>query len=272
MKKIVLIAGLIGFITQLHAQKINIPQGLTFESRTAANMDMEVMGQKVTMVSNSIITANTKEASDTGFVFVNTIKKMMFQMDGMGQQINFDSDRKEDMEGPVGSRMKKVIGSVQEVGVNRNGKVTHLSGSNEIDDKLAEAMNLAGKIIVGTPYYLLIPQTKQHIKVGESWADSTNVSAELMRTVSNYTLKSITPTDITIAHNTILTLNSPIEQQGMTINMNIQGTMKGESVYDKATGLLRTSNSLYDMGGKMEVMGQSMPLILKGTTTLTVSK
>ncbi|HJU46322.1 MAG TPA: DUF6263 family protein, partial [Chitinophagaceae bacterium] len=220
--------------------------------------------------STSIAT-DTKEASDTGFVFTNTIRKMVMKLDGMGQQISFDSDKKEDMEGPLGN-MKELIGSVQEVGVNQKGIVTSLSSHNDASDKFADAMSLAGQIAEGMPYYMLIPQSTREKKPGDSWIDSSGMHADAMQLVSNYTLKNITPTDVTIAFNTTIMLNRPLQQQGMTMDMNLQGHMIGEAVYDKATGLLKTNNANCDMSGKMEAMGQEIPVTLKGTTSFNVKK
>lgn len=272
MKKFFLLAGIIVSAAYTQAQTINIPRGLSFESSGTANMNMEMMGQKMTMISSSSTSTSTKEASDTGFVFTNTIKRIALQMEGIGQHIQFDSDKKEDLETPIGNSVKDIIGSSQEIAVSKQGKITHFSSDKQSSPQLMEAMNFAGQISVGIPYYMLIPSIKNNTKIGDSWVDSSGTSPETMQTVSNYTLKSITDSGITISFVTTLALNRPVEQQGITMNMNLKGNMTGEAVYDKATGLLKSNNALCDMTGKMDVMGQAVPLTIKGNTTLTVKQ
>lgn len=243
MKKIILIASLTTITLCLQAQKINLSKGAAFESVGTSTMNMEVMGQATTMESTATILTDTKEVSDTGFLFSNTTKRMVMKIEGAGQHIHFDSDKKEDREGPMGSSMKDIIGSVQGIRVNKQGKVTGLTENNDNPGHFTDAMNMAGQIVVGMSFYMLVPQNGKTMTIGDAWIDSS--SADAMQSVFQYKLKNITATDITIEFDGKVSLNQT------PMGIILQGTTKGEAVYDPQTGFLKNNRSVNDFSGNM---------------------
>jgi len=102
-----------------HAQKIAVSKGLKLElvSNMKMTMSMEMMGQNI---ENNTETSNTtqielKEVNPSSYLFSNTITKMLMHTSAMGQEMNFDSDKKEDLDGPMGAGMKNVLNIPQEI-------------------------------------------------------------------------------------------------------------------------------------------------------------
>ncbi|MBC8032674.1 MAG: hypothetical protein H7Y03_00905 [Chitinophagaceae bacterium] len=263
-------------IYSAHAQKIVVSDGQKFELVTLTKMDMnmEAMGtpQKVITETTIIAIVESKSHSDTDYVFVNTIKSMKLITDAAGQKINFDSDNKEDMNGPMAAGYKGIVGSTQEFRVNRQGKILSMktlgSDSGGIVNQTLEMFSLFTK---GQPYPLLMAIPAKPVKKGESWVDSTG-SSDSLKTVYTYTLKENNGTDAIVGIKGLLKMAHKMAQQGMDIQMNLEGNISGDAVYEKANGLLKSNTSVSDMKGNMEVMGQSMPMTMVTTTTLNVRK
>jgi hypothetical protein len=69
-----------------------------------------------------------------------------------------------------------------------------------------------------------------------------------------------------------LAKNGTIEQQGMEIQMDITGDIKGDATYDAGTGLLKNNNTVSDIKGTLGVMGQNAPLTMKVTASTVAKK
>src|ERR1700712_4691276 len=85
-----------------YAQKIAVKKGQKLETVTTTKMTMEVMGQNVENETTLTSAVEIKDVSADGFLFANTVKRMVIKGNGMGQDMSFDSDKKEDMNGNVG--------------------------------------------------------------------------------------------------------------------------------------------------------------------------
>ncbi|HTL08812.1 MAG TPA: DUF6263 family protein [Chitinophagaceae bacterium] len=252
-----------------HAQKISVTKGQKLETVTTTKMSMEVMGQSMDNESTATSNIEVKDVTADGYLFTNTIRRMTMKGSTMGQDISFDSDKKEDMDGQIGQALKDQIGNPQEIQVDKKGKV---SGLQEAADKKAGAgmagmMGMSGDIAKGQPYPILIQLPANAVKPGDSWTDSSGSPATI-KTVTVYTLKSVSADGAMVSFNGTLTKNGTIEQNGMEIQMDMTGTTKGEATYDSNTGLLKTTTSTSDVKGNLGIMGQSAPLT--GTITANI--
>ena len=252
-----------------HAQKISITKGQKLETLTTTKTTMEVMGQNIeneTTLTNAI---EVKDVNANGYLFSNVIKHMTIKGNAMGQEMNFDSDKKEDMDGQIGQAVKGKIGEPQEIQVDKQGKVGSIK---EGEDKhacpvMASMMNMTTDLAKGQPYPILIQLPSKSIKPGDSWIDSTG-SAATLKTVTTYTLKSISGDGALVSFNGSIAKNGNIEQNGMEIQMDITANTKGESTYDINSGLLKTSNTTSEIKGTLGVMGQNAPI--SGTVTANI--
>jgi len=251
------------------AQKIAVTKGQKLETVTTTKMTMEVMGQNMDNESVSTSNVEVKDVNAGGFLFTNTIKHMTMKGSAMGQDMSFDSDKKDDMDGAVGQTLKGKIGVPQEIQVDKQGKV---AGTAETEDKkagagMADMMSMSGDITKGQPYPILIQLPATSIKPGDTWTDSSGTAATI-KTVTTYTLKSLTADGALVSFTGTLAKNGKIEQNGMEIQMDMTGTTKGEAVYDTGSGLLKNTTTTTDIKGTLGIMGQSAPL--SGTVTANI--
>ena len=243
------------------AQKIAVTKGLKLETLTTTKMNMDVMGQNLDNESTLTSAVEVKDVNADGYLFTNVIKRMTTKISGMGQDISFDSDKKEDMDGQMGQALKDHIGVSQDIQVDKQGKV---ASTKETDDKkpgpdMASMMNMTSDLSKGQPYPMLIQLPQKSIKPGDTWTDSSGTVATL-KTVTTYTLKSITPDGALVSFAGTMAKSGPIEQNGMQLQMDMTASITGESTYEMASGLLKTSTSNSAIKGTLNVMGQNAPI------------
>ncbi len=255
------------------AQKLAISKGQKLETMTTTKMTIEVMGQNVDNESSSTSNVEVKDVNADGYLFANTVKRMTMKGSGMGQDMSFDSDKKEDMDGQVGQAVKDKIGAVQEIQVDKQGKVAAIKEA--VDSKpaggMADMMSLTGDIAKGQPYPLLIQLPARALKTGDSWTDSSGTAATI-KTVTTYTFKGINDGAAVLSFTGTLAKAGTIEQNGMEIQMDMTGVTKGESSYDAASGLLKTTTSSADIKGTLGIMGQNAPIAATVTSNIVAKK
>ena len=265
---------------QAQTQNIKLNKGQKLESQVTntTSMSQEMMGQKVEFSSKSTITMLTevKDVTNQSFLLSSTLKRMVMNTSMMGQEINFDSDKKEDMDGQVGSQLKDKIGVAQEISVDKQGKITEVKDTSVTANAQGGMMGMMGDAIQGAitkgaPYPLLVSFPSKSPKPGDTWTDSTG-TPETMKMVNTYVLKQVSGNEATIEISGQLAKTGTIEQQGMQIPLNLTGTTKGTSVVDISTGVLKKNDTAMKISGTLELMGQSLPLTMDNTTQTTVNK
>ena len=272
MKKTILVSlTFIAAIAAGHAQKLAPAKGQKMEAVTTASMKMEVMGQEINNETVTTTDLEVKDISSESFLFSNSIKRMVIKGSSMGQELSFDSDKKEDMDGQIGQPLKGKIGVPQEIQVDKRGKVLKLNDSAaDKKNSMSDMMSMGNELAKGQPYSFVIQLPSRTVKPGDSWTDSIGTSADL-KTVTTYTLKSIGADGAVVSFTGTLAKNGTMEQNGTEIKIDMTGNSTGESLFDAGTGLVKTSSSTVELKGNMSVMGQGMP-ISATMTAKTVAK
>ena len=255
------------------AQKVAITKGQKLETLTTTKMTIEVMGQNIDNESSSTNSVEVKDVNADGYLFANTVKRMTMKGSGMGQDMSFDSDKKEDMDGQVGQAVKDKIGAVQEIQVDKQGKVAAIkeAADSKPAGGMADMMSLTGDIAKGQPYPLLIQLPAKALKTGDTWTDSSGTAATI-KTVTTYTFKGISDGAAVLSFTGTLAKAGTVEQNGMEIQMDMTGVTKGESSYDAASGLLKTTTSSADIKGTLGIMGQNAPIAATVTANIVAKK
>ena len=249
-------------LTTVHAQKIALKKGQKLETVATTKMTMEVMGQNVDNQSTATSSVVLKDITDSGYIFSNTLNRMTVKGNGMGQDVSFDSDKKEDMDGQMGQVLKDKIGAEQEIKVDKSGKVSGIAerdSSKAAGGGMADMMSMTGALAKGQPYPVLIQLPSKNIKPGDTWTDSSGTPATV-KTVMVYTLKSLSGDSALVTFTGTIAKNGTLQQNGMEIQMDMTGTTKGQSSYESSTGLLKRSSSTSDISGSLGVMGQNAPI------------
>src|ERR1035437_2533219 len=117
MKKITLFTtAVLAVTTGTFAQNsgtLNLPKGQKYviENKVTTKSTSEMQGQS--METNADVTSvyaiEVKDLKDNNYNMTNSISAIKMNMSTMGQNMNFDSDKKEDMDGEMGSKFKNYI-------------------------------------------------------------------------------------------------------------------------------------------------------------------
>jgi hypothetical protein len=250
-------------------------QKLQLENTMQTVTGLEMMGQQMEMTAdmNTIHDMEVKDKTDSSFYINSTLIKMKSNASIMGQMQSFDSDKKEDIESETGKIMKGTLNVTKEVELNQNAQLIHVkqdtaaAGAGGMMDMIKGMMASTADGGTGTAdVFMVIPSGK---KAGDTWSDS--LIAEGMTMHRNYTLKEIKGNDATVVFTGSQLTNKKIEQMGMEVNINLDAKVFGESLVDLHTGVLKQKTLSMEGTGTAEMMGQSVPMTTKITSTSRVS-
>lgn len=257
------------------SKKTSLVKGQQIEqtSKVSANIIQEMMGQsmEIKMETNSNGTVEVKDVSADGFTVASTVKRVVMNMSAMGNEQNFDSDKKEDLDGPIGQTVKDKIGVAREYKLNKDGVITAIPAATKAEDPNSMMGGVMGGAmedeLVGNTYSALITLPAAGVKVGESWNDSSITKENKVR--NTYTLKQVNGDDAIVDVKGTLNVDREMEQQGMAMQMSMNGTITGELTFDTKSGVIKSRKQNTKATGSIEVQGQSVPLTLDTTAETT---
>jgi hypothetical protein len=284
MKKFLLVALLFNAIminAQTVTRKVGLAKGQQLEqlSHVQMNMTQEAMGQSIEIKMEGDITnlVEVKDVAANNFEVANTLKKILMSMNAMGQDVKFDSDKTEDMDGEFGKVFKGKVGVPREFTVNKDGVITAVKNN---EDKTENPGGMMGGMMTGAlgsgeeregaVFNTLANIPAKGVKVGDSWSDST--SDENGKTFTTYTLKEVNGRNGLVTLLANMAINREMEQQGIPMQMEMTGTTIGEYTFDVSTGIIKTRKATTKSSGKIEAGGMSMPMNMETTVQSTVNK
>ena len=250
-------------------QKIIVQSSLTAESSLSPGVD-------VSNTTNSENTIEVRNISEKNYTLSSSLTKMQVNMNMPGNSTSYDSEKKEDRETDLGKTFSEKLNKPVEVILDVNtGKATTTqmkpaNNKKETDEGnpmqgMLQVMGDAGgteALVEGA--FELIPQGKN---AGDSWSDSS--SAKNLKMMKTYTLKSVTGNEAVIGYSMSVDAVNSMEMQGMQMEISSITKSTGEIIVDILTGLVRKKTTQSDVQGNMLLMGQSIPVNAKATTTIT---
>ena len=258
-----------GKLTLAKGQKIQI------DNNVKSVISQEMMGQamEITIDANMTHQVEVKDKKKNSYVVSSTLTKLSTSGTAMGQEMKFDWDKPEDMESETGKALKDQLNVSKELEVNDKAEViagikkdTAAAGGDQLMDMMNNVIGGGSDESNGAAMaFDVIPKGK---KVGDSWSDSS--VTDDMKIYRSYTIKEVNGNDATVTLTGKQVTKKKVEQQGMEINVNMEGKLSGEGVVDMSTGLVKQKTTVMDGVGTAEIMGQSMPVTTKVTTTTTV--
>lgn len=273
MEKIVLIfAGAFCFSTATIAQtnqtlKLNKGEKYQVDNKLETTSSTEVQGQTMETKVNVSSTYNisVKDKTNSNYNLTNTITHMVMNMTMMGQDINFDSDKKEDMDGQMGTALKEYINQPKEVVVDNSGKIISKDNSDSSASSIAKQLNFGATGYGSQMAFVALPKNP---KAGTAWTDSTNDNG--IKRTTNYTIKSIDGNVATVGFDGTVATEATMQQQGMEMSTKTTGKFSGEEKVDVKTGVVQSNTTTGEASGTVTAMGQDFPTSSKVTSTTTV--
>ena len=225
------------------------------------------------ITTTSVLEVKAKEKNTSQLS--STTKHIVMHMSMMGQDMNYDSDKKEDRDGQLGQMLGNDIGMPVVFSVNNFGKLVEGSivkkGSPERDapggNMMMSMLNVNNGTETSPAVDIFINDTE--MKPGDSFTDSSSSADGKNKNSTTYTLAEIKDglAKFTIAGTA--KVNSEMEMQGMQTVTATDTKISGEMYISLATGLLAKKVQNMAVTGTIEVAGMSIPV--SGTTTVTIT-
>ncbi len=283
MKGITLILFSIVFISAAFAQNtgnINLLKGQKFsvDNKITAVTTQTLMGQS--MESNAELTAKyfieVKDIKDNKYNLSNTFTKMKVKMSAMGNDLNFDSDKKEDMSGEYGASFKDIINKPKEVLIDKSGKIVNSSKEeSKPSDAQPDMMKMMIEQLLGDPeetgygVNLAFASTPAKFSTGYSWTDSSN--KEGIQRSTTYTVKEINGNEAVISISGILNTDAKSQMQGMDIKNRSKGNLTGEEKLNITTGVIKERTTTLESVGTISIEAQGLEIPMTTKVTLISS-
>ena len=252
---------------------LNLKKGQKYvvENKISTKSSTEMQGQQMEADVDATTSYNieVKDEVANNYNLTNTITNLKMNMTQMGQQMTFDSDKKDDLNGPIGSSLKDFINQPKAVVIDKSGKVIQEKKEQKADDASSMMAKQLGNFeATGFGADMAFEALPQNVKVGSTWTNKTD--ADGISKTTNYTVKAINGKLATIGLEGTLATDTKMEMQGMEITTKTTGTFAGEEIVDITTGVVQSNNSTTDAKGIVGVMGQELPTSSKVTSATTV--
>ena len=271
--KIILPAALFFVTTSALAQtktRLKLPENKKYQvvNTLQSSSTTDIQGQTMESAVNVSSTYNIQVKGKSGpdYNLSSTISKLTTNLTMMGQEMKFDSENKDDMNGPFGSALKDLIGNAKDMKMDASGKVTFDdkdTAMGEIAKQLYLTQNAFGTQLA----FLPLPE---NAKVGTTWTEKTS-SDGISKTI-NYTIQNISGNVATVSFDSVDSMATSMEQNGMAISVKTSGKSSGEEKVNLKTGVIQSGTSKADAAGTVNAMGQEFPMSTKITSNTTVTE
>ncbi|MEX0636350.1 MAG: DUF6263 family protein [Ferruginibacter sp.] len=237
-----------------------------------SNQDMDMSSMGMQMQNNTITQTNVevKDIVKDTIVSAVIISRMQISVDMMGQQMSYDSDKPEDKDSEMGKEVANKIGKELLVYTHKEtgkGRAAKEETAKEADKNvLAEMMQSFGSTNESNSIENLFFLVAKNKKEGDSWTDTSSVNGS--KESKTYTIKSIKDGTTIIGLFTTLQTTTTQETEGMQMDINMNIKTEGEFSIDSKSLMMKKSTSVSDIDGTIGVMGESMPMSSKVTTTV----
>ncbi|MBK7098716.1 MAG: hypothetical protein IPH58_10605 [Sphingobacteriales bacterium] len=290
-KKLLLLFWPLFLIMVLQAQsyKLSFNPGnndkFDMKSEVKIKIVQSMMGQEMEIKMNSNIDNLYEITNGSGDNKEVKIKynKLKTGMEMIGQTITMDSDSpdKADPKNKIYIILKE---SEITALVKPNGDIVELKGVDELAKKfenfseaeLQGAKNYIEKNAIKSSFeqsFKWYPE--KEVKVGDSWTTVTTISSPYeLKSNNNYTLKKVDNSIgfLTVKSDVTTDGSKKMESNGMEMEINLTGKNEGEMQVDMKSGMPVSSNIVQNLSGKMEIMGQEVPISISNTIKTNTTK
>lgn len=256
---------------QSATDKIVLGKSQKFQTTITSNgsLSMEMMGQSMETITESsgFNTLDVKDVTPTGYIITSTINKLKIKSKGgMSPEVEFDSDKKEDMNTEIGKSLKDKF-QPKDVEITFTGKPIEKAAKPDTDDMdkvMQSVMSGTGNSGVAD-LFMLIPSGK---KAGDVWIDSSNTNG--VKINNTYTLKQINGKEAVVAVNTLSNIKKQVQAQGADLTINMDSKIISDNIVDITTGLIKEKKTTVEGKGTLGAGGMEMPMTTKVTAVTTV--
>ena len=230
------------------------------------------MGMGMEMKNNTSSNNNffVIDADDKNYIVTSTLTGLKVAMEVMGEQTTYDSDLKEDSASEIGRSIKNlnipdtvsINKYTAEVSADKKAEPVSKDATSNPMEGLFESLGDQRADMALSDAFLVIPAGK---KIGDSWTDSSSTKEQ--KTIKTYNIQSIEKNIATVIIIGNVVSSIQTEANGMAFTVTMTTKTNTEVIADIKTSLVTKRSTKADITGNLEMMGQSLPISGKSTTT-----
>ncbi len=259
------------FLTLIvHSQKVKLllNKGSRYETTTTSKSSSvsTIMGREMesNMENTTIQIIEVKDLRENETDLVSTISKITASTTLMGQEMNYDSDSKNN-DGPMAEFLGKMVGKPKNITINAGGIVTYEEKS--IDSASDQLSMMMGSGLTDNIPMIQASLVGKEIKIGYSWIDSVITNTEKIKTriFGTYSVLKIENNIATIGFEGTQNISGNIEQMGQEMAMATSSKVTNQIQLNLTNGFIIENSYSVSGSGNIDAMGMSIPLTVNST-------
>lgn len=252
----ILVATIVLFSLQLSAKtslRLNLVKGTVYEMTMSMNMNMnqEMMGQQMKIEQKMLTVLDYKVAdvlASKNFVIEYSVAQVKIDASANGQQMSMDSQTGSD---PASEKLKAMVGQVIKMEVTPAGKVEKVEGLEAFISKIGDDKMMGQMVPMFSSdegFKSFVGQTFSYIPEGEveqgaKWSSKAQLTAAMNLDMQvDYELASISGKELNLNVTSTFGGTKQIEQMGMKMDVQIDGTQAGTMIVDATDGWMKSQN------------------------------
>lgn len=241
---------------------VKTAEKLHLTNNIVSNITQSMMGQEMEISSDVTIHMNTEIKETAPDIHLSSIiTRIQLKNQAMGQSQDFDSDKKEDMNGQLGQVFKDLVGKSKDAFVSTDGKLVNKPSDNKGTPSAVEAMMGDNLDALSLELLLALPGA---LKAGDKWTDETNTDADNRKKL-NYTVQSVNGNEAILTFTGEETSKKQKSIQGMNATVTASSNYTGELTVDTLSGIIKEKKTTAQSKGETAIMGQTIPFKLQQT-------
>lgn len=290
--------------SEKYSLKPTFKAGESYSLDYKIDIDQDVMGMNNKMLMNLGYVMKIKNITPRQYIEMDFMYNHMgVNMKSAMFTVSYDSDSSYGSSGKAdaefdpknaGGMIKNIYGKIFsqllnkqiQVTLDASGKVKEVKGYREIMNSIKDSLELSSpgntKALDDMMNEEQINQVFQQtfgtfpnkpVAIGEQWKNEIRLTQNgmPMRFSNTYKIAEIfkKENEAIVDINSIVSMDINDGKVKNNMKMDVSGTQTGKLTIDLATGMIKTGKQIMDIKVNMEVMGQKVPMTMKGTTTLT---
>ncbi|WP_321288691.1 DUF6263 family protein [uncultured Sunxiuqinia sp.] len=282
------------FSTQAKTKKLlrlNLEKGAVYEMNMNMDnhMDQEMMGQQIKMDQKMQMVTSmtvTDVLPNKNFMLTYQYKSIRMDMETMGQTMSFNTDKPAD-DNPASNMLKGMTKVELKMEITSRGEVVNIEGFESFSNVFGANPQLEGMLQMFSDKeafksnfsktFNYFPEDK--VSVGDTWNSTQQLKDFMNMNIDmHFKVTNIEDDKITLDVNSDFSSNSPMEQGGMKMEMNMTGKQNGEMKINSEDGMVSSSDLSQDISMLMKMTNpqtqeeQEIPMEMKSTVRVTVDK
>lgn len=235
----------------------------TFNKQTniTSTTSLTILQQNVDYKTSADFTTQYQRTGERAgnFLFDVSVVKLNTEVETMGVQLKYDSNKKTDSTSTFAKPLFDIVGKRTFIQVDSTGKITAIDSSRlgrQVNTVLSGLSLSGGDFEVGSNFGLLVSKPGT-LDVGQQWTDSVSHGGN--KRVTTYKVQSLLDGNLLVTISGTVSQTGEISSDGAIFKTHFTGTQNGKMYVDQQTLLVKSRDITLNMKGTVDYNGQSLP-------------